>query len=420
MKRIILLLIIFLSVSDSFATHLAGGVIEVECIGGNQFRITLRKYRDQSGVTLQPTYPLIVRAVASGNATQHTATQVAYNQTLQPPVTNPCLVPPANSGTDEGVYQVTVTMANGSAYQIYNQDNDRNTTQNVVGQPGQSIYAEFPDPAVYGCNNSPRFDVGPPVSVCINEPLNYDNSATDVDGDSLAYRFCAALNSAPATPPFNSVPYSGGYSANYPVSSVPALAIDLITGFVTGTPNLSGRWVFTVCVDEFRNGVKIGEYRRDVQMTVTTCNTQNIANVQTSYTSLALGIPVIASCDDYSVTFQNTSTGATTYFWDFGVPGITNDTSNLQNPTYVYPDTGTFQATLIINKGFICADTIVRTVIVYPIISAAFGTSPPRCINQPVSFFDTSTLTYGQQPVPSTCGWSLNQAKAAGILCFNR
>lgn len=420
MKRLLLALGILFVGSSLLATHIAGGVIEVTCVSGNTFTVVVRKYRDVSGINFGPNLPITIREVATGNTTTVQLNRTTINQGLQPPTTNPCLVPPPNSTVDEHVYQNTVTLNNGTAYQIYTQDNARNNILNLVNSTGvgQTLYAEFPDPGVYGCNSGPIFDVGPPVSVCINEPLNYDNSATDPDGDQLQYRLCEAFDDVPlgGPPPFTSVPYAAPYTALDPVSANPNFSIDPVTGILTGTPDLAGNWTFTVCVDEFRGGVKIGEYRREVQMTVTTCNQSVTAQIDpqdptSTYVPNvpvaggtaggSTGLPVIASCDDSTVAFTTPNASAFSYSWNFGVPGINSDTSDIQNPTYTYPDTGTFYAQLIINKGFICADTAIVPVIVYPFTDAGFSTAEPQCVGQPVQFTDTSSFTYG-----SVANWS--------------
>lgn len=404
MKRLLLALSILFFGTSLMATHIAGGVIEVVCNGGNSFSVTVRKYRDVGGANYAPTLNLSVRQNNNGTVQNIVLNRTTINNNLQPPTTNPCLVPPANSNIDEHVYTGNVTMNNGSTYALYTQDGNRNNgVANITNSSGvgQTIYAEFPDPGVHGCNNSPTFDVGPPVSVCLNEPLNYDNSATDPDGDSLSYSFCAALDDNPAAPPFNSVPYAPPYTAQDPVSANPNLTVDPVTGIVTGTPDLNGRWVFTVCVTEFRNGVQIGEYRREVQMTVTTCTQSTTVNIPTDYNSVALGQNIIASCDDSTVNFTTSNANAFNYFWDFGVAGTNGDTSNVQNPTFTYPDTGTYTATLIINEGYICADTGTVTVIVYPYTYAGFTVAEPQCVGIPVQFTDTSSWTYG-----NTFNWS--------------
>ena len=181
MKRALLIVFTFLIAYPLSASHIAGGVIEVRCVGGNTFEITLIKYRDIAGITYNPNENVTIDPMGPGSNTVVSLPRVSQTS-IQPPVTNPCLIPSANTGQEEHVFRGQVTISNGSDYYIYHEDNSRPAgLLNIVNSAnvGSTVYAEFPDPGVYGCNNSPVFDVGPPVSVCVNEPLNYDLQLVD-------------------------------------------------------------------------------------------------------------------------------------------------------------------------------------------------------------------------------------------------
>jgi gliding motility-associated-like protein len=107
--------------------------------------------------------------------------------------------------------------------------------------------------------------------------------------------------------------------------------------------------------------------------------------------------PKIVSCDDFSVNFENGSQSPKirTYHWDFGVPNSNTDTSTVANPTYVYPDTGTFTAKLVVNKFENCSDSATTTVIVYPGFRPGF-TIFGSCVTNPFSFDDTTRSRYGR------------------------
>jgi gliding motility-associated-like protein len=63
-----------------------------------------------------------------------------------------------------------------------------------------------------------------------------------------------------------------------------------------------------------------------------------------------------------SIVFTHTgSANLTGHFWDFG----NGATSTANNPTYVYPTSGTFTITHIVQRGF-CYDTLTRTITIQP------------------------------------------------------
>lgn len=66
----------------------------------------------------------------------------------------------------------------------------------------------------------------------------------------------------------------------------------------------------------------------------------------------------------FSVTFENTSSNANNYFWDFG-NGESITTTSLINQTTNYTDIGTYTVLLIASNG-ICQDQVTGTVIVLP------------------------------------------------------
>ncbi len=62
--------------------------------------------------------------------------------------------------------------------------------------------------------------------------------------------------------------------------------------------------------------------------------------------------------DSLNVVFTDESIGAGTWFWDFGVGG----TSTVQNPTYTYPESGSYDITLVVTAAGGCSDTATAMV----------------------------------------------------------
>ena len=73
---------------------------------------------------------------------------------------------------------------------------------------------------------------------------------------------------------------------------------------------------------------------------------------------------IITNCEtDNIIDFTNSSTGATSYIWDFG----NGDTSSIISPTYSYSYPGSFPVTLVAYNSFGCSDDkIIGPIIINP------------------------------------------------------
>ncbi|TND08494.1 MAG: PKD domain-containing protein [Bacteroidetes bacterium] len=132
-----------------------------------------------------------------------------------------------------------------------------------------------------------------------------------------------------------------------------------------------------------------------VILTVTTSDgCQSTINLPISVgappTALFATTPV---CTNTPMQFTDQSTGASQYFWDFGTIA-TNDTSNLQNPSYTFTQSGTFTVTLIASAGSGCSDTATLQVTVNPGPAPAFA-APAVCETSTTSFTDQSVVSSG-------------------------
>lgn len=399
-----LLLILFFWTTLLSATHIVGGEMYYECLGNNQYRITLKVYRDCFLGQAPFDDPAII-GIFDGNHNLVRVESIYSPQITNIPVVldNPCLVAPPNVCVEEGIYESTISLPpNSTGYYLAYQRCCRNhSILNLVnpGDQGATYVAFIPDSVQVQCNSSPRFANFPPVAICAGEPLHFDHSATDPDGDSLAYKLCATFDGAssldpapnpPASPPYSFITYSTGYNGLDPMDANPPLAINSKTGLLTGTPNLVGQFVVGVCVEEYRNGILIGTHSRDFQFNVANCNKQTVA---------AIPIPIVGDtsineCSVFTISFGNNSTGASTYFWDFGVDNLSNDTSIVRYPTYTFPDTGTYRVMLVANPYSACSDTDFVSVKVYPILAANFG-SYDVCAKTALHFTDSSSTTAG-------------------------
>jgi len=386
-----------------------GGDVTYRCLGGNRFEITLTLYQDclnGERYAIEEDDPAEYAIYQEGASTPFTSGNVpsVTTEIVPPGFSNDCINNFPNTCLRKQVFRFVQELPpSPNGYYIVYQRCCRNAAINNIIAPGGvgvTYFARIPAFSDGQCpNNSAVFNNMPPQIICAANPFVYDFSATDPDADSLTYELCAAhpggsmMDAIPtggeiSPPPYPSVPYFPPYSATMPMSGFPPLQINPTTGIMTVTPNMMGRFVVTVCANEWRDGAIINTLSRDVQFVVTNCSKAVVANIPQLSEEFNT---YIVQCDGYEVKFQNLSTGGMTYFWDLGVPGAT---STDFEPTYTYPDTGTYTVKLVVNPGTTCVDSITRLVKVYPTFNTDFTFDGTLCPEDTIQFTDQSTATY--------------------------
>ncbi len=412
-KKLLVFFLFILIGFSSYATHIIGGSLSYEYLGGASYRITLKLYRDcfvPVGPTHAPFDKNALVEICSGNGALFTPSRnisipLVDSSIVDPPI-DTCAVKPNGICILEANYVAIVNnlppLTGG--YHLFYQRYSRYSVLNIANDQGMSLYTYIPDNNLVLSNSSPKWKNPPPTFVCAGTPINFNHGATDADGDSLVYKFyapylgCGAAkyfgpncpDNYPAFPgsnaiSFNPVTYVSTYGANNPLDPITPLTLTP-TGIINGTANILGLFVVGIKCEEYRDGVKIGEIMRDYQYHVIPCPPAAQANFTTS-----------SSCAGQNVSFTNTTTAGgsgsgSSYFWDFGDPTATNDTSILQNPgSYVYPGLGPYTATLIINRGSSCVDTFTQ-VINISYVNAGFNNNDSLCISDSLHFTNTSNV----------------------------
>lgn len=366
---LLLLAFVMLSHASVKATHLVGGEIFYEYLGNDNYYVTVIVYRDCGPANQNNTqFDQQVLLTAFEQQTNITAATeyipLLQSNIEQVPVEleNPCFILPPDLCIERATYNTTINLPPSEfGYYMVHQRCCRNPSiSNLINPNGTGItlYTEIPGTNLLpeGNNSSASFDNFPPAALCANAEFFFDHGATDTDGDSLVYEFCtpyhggSAQSPAPdplAPGPYADVDWSNGYSENYQIASSPEFSINPETGYITGTATQMGQYVIGVCVSEYRNGILINRSHRDFQFNVTLCDPNIIASIPEQETF----------CDGLTVSFENVSTNASFFAWDFGVEGIDTDVSEEANPSYTYPAPGLYNVQLIANPGWTCADT---------------------------------------------------------------
>jgi gliding motility-associated-like protein len=429
MQRIIsilLLLMAVLFVRTANATHIVGGEITYKCVralanGSKEFEIQLVIYQDclngEPPAISQDTPAYIGifdKGVSQGSYNIiDTTLYPETNILVDPNFSNECVNNPPPTCLRRVTFRRRYILPPSAAgYRIIYVRCCRNATILNIRQPsemGATYSSDIPPFDIDSpCpNNSANFVNTPPQIICIDNPFIYDHSAIDPDGDSLSYEFCEAYSGSnrfdPKPAPFPSaqgspLAYNAGYSAIRPMGGNPVISIDQETGLIRGTPNIIGRFVVSVCCNEWRNGQIINTVKRELQFVVTNCSKAVVANIPV-YSAEAN--TYVIECKSKTVRFDNKSLGNPfSFYWDFGVPGAT---STEFSPTYTYPDTGTYDVKLVVNRGSTCPDSITRQVKIFPEFRADYEFTGLPCPGLPITFTDKSTATF-----PPIIGWEWN------------
>lgn len=162
----------------------------------------------------------------------------------------------------KNVYKATHTYAGASTYEILVEDPNRNEGVDNIPNSVMVVFSIKTilqiNPAL-GFNNTPIL-LNPPVDkAAVNQIFIHNPAAFDPDGDSLSYEMtvCTGENGEPIE------------SYQFPESKFEPIYIDPITGnLIWNTPTAPGAYNVAFNIIEWRQGIKIGQITRDMQIEV--------------------------------------------------------------------------------------------------------------------------------------------------------
>lgn len=107
---------------------------------------------------------------------------------------NPCLEFEEDACQQIGVYDFEIELpVSDQSYTLTYQRCCRNSTILNLLTPseiGSTYFIEITPEAQQLCNESPRFNINPPIALCANADFQIDLGASEREGDSLVYKFC--------------------------------------------------------------------------------------------------------------------------------------------------------------------------------------------------------------------------------------
>ncbi len=427
-RGVVSLLFLIALVQTSYARHIVGGEIYYNCLGPGSmtdtrnYRMTMKIYRDcaSNGADFDNPARIGIYSYVNGVYTFVRMLTVNHGAVTRLQTSgNPCLILPPNVCVEQSAYLINLNnlpIIQGSYIVSWQRCCRNNTITNILApnDTGATYTIEVTEEAQRTCNNGPQFNNFPPIGICVNDPLEFDHSASDNEGDQIVYEFCAPLRGGgplgvdnPAQqnlcdgitpdpskclPPYLDVIFKApDYSASNPLGLVSPIFINPVTGLITGTPGLTGQFVVGICVKEYRNGILLSVLRRDFQFNVLNCSKAVNAAIKAD-AIIDDEEFVLNSCGNNTITFNNKSQieeFIETYHWAFNINGTIVE-SNERNATFTFPGIGNYKGSMIINEGLNCGDTAYISLNVFPSIEADFEFDYDTCIAGPVSFRDKS------------------------------
>lgn len=390
----LLFLVIFgIYIPDLKATHKAGGNLSYECISGSGYKFNAILYKDCSGAAFPATFAITLNPIGPGPNIIFSMFRIAASN-IPVITTNPCYSATGNICIQEHIY-VSDTISIPSSlqgYDVYYSDAKLAagiTSINASSTIGESLIIRIPDPGMYPCNNSPVFNNVPKLIACLNDPFSLDYSAMDPDGDSLSYSLCDIFQDVPISPPFQIVPYLNPYSGSYPISSNPAIAIDPLTGIVTGTGDIAGKWMIKICVGEYRNGIIIGDYSTEIIFYTDNCNSSSYPVVDAGIdTGICLG-------NTYQLNGMSSLTNSKIR-WS---PGNTLSDSTILNPI-AFPSSTTEYILNVTDSVFGCFNKDTVSIIVDSFNNLFASPDVSICYNTSTSIYATGSAVYEWDTIP--------------------
>jgi len=277
-KNIILLFMVLLVSTSAYCWHILGGEMNYKSLGGDNYQIKLKLYRDctsttpfddPASITIYDNNNVLISTVSIGFPG---ASSLNYDTTL-------CSVFGICIESCEYITELNLPSIAGY-YIIAYQRCCRNAAISNLADPqntGLTIICMINQFAMENGNSSPEFIHYPAPNICLNEIYAFDHSAIDTDDDSLIYYLCTPLSGADAVnpqpvpappPPYAPIVFGASYSYLQPLGPSSSITIDSIDGSMQVSPAYLGSFLVGVCVEEYRGGNYLGSHLRDFEFMV--------------------------------------------------------------------------------------------------------------------------------------------------------
>ena len=292
-RGVLLFLLMAMGILPSWATHNRAGEITCKQVGEFTYEVTVTTFTYSLSMADRPQLE-----VQWGDNTSSVVSRVA--KIALPNYYNKNIYIARHTYPGPGVYRIVVQDPNRN-YGVKNIPNSVNVIFSV-----QTVL--MINPAI-GHNSTPVLLSPPYDKAAVGHVFIHNPTAYDPDGDSLSYSLtvCRKENGKPIE----------GYT--FPPAS-DTLYVDPVTGdLVWDSPVDSGIYNLAINITEWRNGIRIGNIERDMQVNV--YNTDNHAPVNQSVANMCVMAGDTIDLDISSTDADHDSVFQEAYGGVFGIGG---------------------------------------------------------------------------------------------------
>ncbi|MEA3496018.1 MAG: PKD domain-containing protein, partial [Bacteroidota bacterium] len=350
-RLLLSLAIIFLFNTEVKSAWLFGADLSYTNIGQDSFIIKLVIYRDCNGAPTPNTVHIPIKC----KTTNQTITTVSITEPVAIDITPVCSSECTRCqqggcsfpfGIEKFEYQKFVVLNTTCCELLLSYKDASRSSAITTGAGNKYFYIEATlNRCITPQNSSPAFRTDPHNMLCIGQSILMNVGAYDTNNDSLAYEFAYPLQGYGSN-----ISYTGQYDYDKPIffwgfpnKNLPlprGIHLDPLTADLSFRPMKIEQTVMVIKVSEFRNGIKIGEVLRDIQLIVINCPNNHLPKLNSASTlNVTEGDTV-----NYTFTTSDIDVNDTVQLW--WDSSITNanwqiDTSNIKRPKGIlkfYPD----------------------------------------------------------------------------------
>ncbi|MCP4520487.1 MAG: PKD domain-containing protein [Cytophagales bacterium] len=399
MKRTLTKLLVFLSLLSSLivqGSNINTANLRYQCLGNNEYLVTLEVFTEcvegDNSLGSQNILSVFYESAKLGVDQQTLILEQTYSNRWTPLRCQTSLSQTgcSNGGSERGIYrhlyQGRLNLDSFDAtddWVLFFSKNSRSSLNNslITTTDLPFFTSTIINTGLSTCNSNIYSAQGTSniFKVCINRDEEFDLGLFENDGDELKFRF-----EAPKSTNSNNLSYSSGFSATEPISlNGPLSVVDGKLQISATTLNEIG--MTTLVIEEWRNGQKISESYRDIQIQTFDCSNEapTISNfISNSDSTQQVCVNSLLS---ESIS-KSDSENSTFFFVDSTSEGISASVFNTSNGRFSWTPTeeNIGEHTIIVGvRDNACpyADTVYKTFTIEVVAIPAFDLGENEFLN---------------------------------------